>query len=741
MKRNLNTKIKGYLKESKFPSQLNRFGSRNDSQELDVVSTDSELGNVDQSIYENKFAFPNQLNRFGSRNDSEELQTSASNSGFGNVDQSIYGDRQSIDSTKISGDKLQESGVVSGESRPDNIPIKERDSSYDKPTPVELIKDDSELGFASSAGVSDNGGSDMPIASSTTSDITSVSASNIESGELLQNLVLNAGYIRSGNYSAGVSGWDIEYDGTAQFNDITLIGGSFSYGKTSFTDSTHAGYYFGSEGSYIGAALDATYLKYTIADGSYDYVGTISSRSTAILAAAIDSAGHFIDNALDTSAKNILGEFTFGVSGALQIGEYEAGVSGDIKISPSGILGRNSSNETTFSIDGTTGNATFGGTLVAASGTFGTITSGSLEGLTVTGGTIQTATTGQRVKIDSTGLMGYASNGSANLYLNNSGVTEVIGIYNQGVANDITGTHSSWYVTYDGQGRFERIVLNTPLEIAYGGTGKTTGGGVDYVVDSGSTDDYAVTLSPAPESYADGLTLLFKANTANTGAATLNCNSLGPAEIRKKHDQALDTNDIEAGQLVLVAFNYSNPEVVDSYTESGTVDEYYSLPSVDDNDKAVGQSFTNDTKAILTSCKFYILKSGSPTGNCYAKLYAHSGAYGTESIPTGSALATSDAVAVSSIGGSGSLITFTFSGANQYVMQAGTYYVIVVEYTGGTPGTNIIQVGGDVTSSSHDGNWCLYKVSTNWNYAASRDLAFYVYGKHCVFEMLSQISN
>ena len=56
---------------------------------------------------------------------------------------------------------------------------------------------------------------------------------------------------------------------------------------------------------------------------------------------------------------------------------------------------------------------------------------------------------------------------------------------------------------------------------------------------------------------------------------------------------------------------------------------------------AVGQSFTGNG-LILNSAEFYLKKKGSPTGNAVVKIYAHSGTYGTSSVPTGSALATSD---------------------------------------------------------------------------------------------------
>ena len=157
-----------------------------------------------------------------------------------------------------------------------------------------------------------------------------------------------------------------------------------------------------------------------IRGGILDGTTTIGGRLCSTVAEAIDANGHFIDERFDTDSKTILSDFTFGASGALQIGTYESGVSGDIKISPNGILGRNKDGDTTFSINGTTGDATFGGTLVAASGTFGTVTAGILSGVeisgsTITGGTIQTAYTGDRIIMNgSTNSLEF--NNSASLY-------------------------------------------------------------------------------------------------------------------------------------------------------------------------------------------------------------------------------------------------------------------------------------------------------------------------------------
>ena len=72
-----------------------------------------------------------------------------------------------------------------------------------------------------------------------------------------------------------------------------------------------------------------------------------------------------LGSALNTRSRRILAEFEFTQSGALQIGKYENGVSGDIRISPNGLVGRDSAGLTTFAIDATTGNVVFKGEVQA----------------------------------------------------------------------------------------------------------------------------------------------------------------------------------------------------------------------------------------------------------------------------------------------------------------------------------------------------------------------------------------
>lgn len=79
-----------------------------------------------------------------------------------------------------------------------------------------------------------------------------------------------------------------------------------------------------------------------------------------------------------------------------------------------------------------------------------------------------------------------------------------------------------------------------------------------YAADSVGTDSYAVTLAPVPTSLAAGMTLRIKVGTANTGAATLNVNSLGAKTIKKNYNSDLVTGDLLAGQIIEVTYDASN---------------------------------------------------------------------------------------------------------------------------------------------------------------------------------------
>jgi hypothetical protein len=156
--------------------------------------------------------------------------------------------------------------------------------------------------------------------------------------------------------------------------------------------------------------------------------------------------------------------------------------------------------------------------------------------------------------------------------------------------------------------------------------------------------------------------------------------------------------------------------LIDNYSETN----YDTQISVGSNQR-VGQSITGTGKKI--GSVIFFVKSDAATGDVFARVYAHSGTFGTSSVGTGTALASSDAVPASSLNTSFSRVVFNFSSANQILLETGTYYVIAFER--GTS-TAVPDVQGDGSSPTHAGNYCLYNGST-WSASATIDVCFYLY--------------
>ena len=77
----------------------------------------------------------------------------------------------------------------------------------------------------------------------------------------------------------------------------------------------------------------------------------------------------------------------------------------------------------------------------------------------------------------------------------------------------------------------------------------------DYATSTGSANAYVLAVSSDMPVYAAGQVFKFNANFANTGATTIAVNGQAAKNILKDHDVALEANDIESGQLVIIMYD------------------------------------------------------------------------------------------------------------------------------------------------------------------------------------------
>lgn len=72
------------------------------------------------------------------------------------------------------------------------------------------------------------------------------------------------------------------------------------------------------------------------------------------------------------------------------------------------------------------------------------------------------------------------------------------------------------------------------------------------------TDTYTVTLSPAPTAYTTGMLIVAKIGNTNTGAATLNANSLGAKSLKNSDGTALTAGQLVAGMMAILRYDGTN---------------------------------------------------------------------------------------------------------------------------------------------------------------------------------------
>lgn len=151
--------------------------------------------------------------------------------------------------------------------------------------------------------------------------------------------------------------------------------------------------------------------------------------------------------------------------------------------------------------------------------------------------------------------------------LTNSGLTQGQKYYASNTAGGISSTPGTKEVTIgfgtnDGylyfNPRFDQVITENQQDLI-----EQIEAGTDwYAASVTGTDAYAITITPAITAYATGMRFRFKADVANTGAATLAVSGLAAKTIKKLHDQTLADNDIEAGSIVEVVYDGTDMQMV-----------------------------------------------------------------------------------------------------------------------------------------------------------------------------------
>lgn len=96
--------------------------------------------------------------------------------------------------------------------------------------------------------------------------------------------------------------------------------------------------------------------------------------------------------------------------------------------------------------------------------------------------------------------------------------------------------------------------LNSVQDHRHDGLDQDGSAPLDYAVDTGAANAYAIALVPALTAHIEGMPLHFKAVNANTGASTLAVNGMAAKAIIMPDGSALTAGAIIAGQMITVIY-------------------------------------------------------------------------------------------------------------------------------------------------------------------------------------------
>lgn len=168
---------------------------------------------------------------------------------------------------------------------------------------------------------------------------------------------------------------------------------------------------------------------------------------------------------------------------------------------------------------------------------------------------------------------------------------------------------------YDGTDWITTGTYNVTTNLFSPANAQLINGSSIYAADAGSNDTYAITNTSIPTLQA-GQVIQFKANTANTGACTLNVNGAGAVTLKKDGTQDLNDNDILSGMIVTVIYDGTNFQVLsrlNGQTETYSLTAKTTMVSAD-GFRIFDSAASNIEKKITFANLQTALGSGYPKG-------------------------------------------------------------------------------------------------------------------------------
>lgn len=164
---------------------------------------------------------------------------------------------------------------------------------------------------------------------------------------------------------------------------------------------------------------------------------------------------------------------------------------------------------------------------------------------------------------------------------------------NTSAGRTITGTAGRVTVS-NGDGVSGNPTLDVGTAVAL--KAEVQAGGYVFCLDAGANDTYTCTVTPTLTAYTAGMVVVFSPNTNNTGAATVNIDSLGAKDIVTAANGTPSDGDLTADRFYTLFYDGTSFRMHQDITDTGGT----GITSLGGQTGAT-QTFGNDTNVTITS--------------------------------------------------------------------------------------------------------------------------------------------
>jgi len=236
-------------------------------------------------------------------------------------------------------------------------------------------------------------------------------------------------------------------------------------------------------------------------------------------------------------------------------------------------------------------------------------------------------------------------------------------------------------------------VADATVRTQYASAGQIQDSAFTYLTSAAGTNVMTATAALGMSAYVTGQRFFFVAPSTNTGACTLNINSIGVKSVTKTGTTALVAGDIQSGAVVQVVYDGTEFQLLNPYLNVNTLVTSWS-------GGATGlKTYTTPTKSVTISfaspAVFTVSSGDLPANNTQIELFT------TGTLPTGLSVNTTYYVVNSSVTTFNVSLTSGGAAINTTAAGSGTHTFGILGSTGNLvlDGTLNVANGGTGTNS------------------------------------------